>query len=351
MNAGVSLRMVSVATSVCAHTVPPLVATATAVCSVCVLPFKSSSCRRAAAMLSGLEMIWFSNASTWSAPTTKAPGAKSLTASALARARTSATSWGSSAFSPLIAWRMVVSSSPGASVPNASPAPSRRLALVLLVDANISGGRPACRNPIMPTPSCFQRPRFAVVIKADDGRGRLLDGAPCHVDDRPAMPGAELPRLGDLRGNRVPVHIFLKMPVRLLDDAVLAHLGDSLRARHQRHHEGAGRLFQLGRQRHAGHERYIGGFKAAIGEIDAGRGLRGAADAENNHVGVVEVLRQMSVVVDHGKVQCLDTAEIIGIAHVLSADHRRRRHAEIGFEHLQHMFQRRHVGNVELLAG
>ena len=57
MNSGESLRMVSVATFVSAHMVSPLVATTTAVCSVWLLPLRSSNCRRAASMLSGLDRM------------------------------------------------------------------------------------------------------------------------------------------------------------------------------------------------------------------------------------------------------------------------------------------------------
>ena len=64
MNSGDSLRMVSVAIVVSAQMVSPLVATATAVCSVCVLPLRSSNWRRAASMLSGLEKIVSPSAST-----------------------------------------------------------------------------------------------------------------------------------------------------------------------------------------------------------------------------------------------------------------------------------------------
>ena len=70
MNSGESWRMVNVAMLVSAQMVSPLVATATAVCSVCVLPLRSSSWWRAASMLSGLEKTVSPSASTWSPPIT-----------------------------------------------------------------------------------------------------------------------------------------------------------------------------------------------------------------------------------------------------------------------------------------
>ena len=90
---------------------------------------------------------------------------------------------------------------------------------------------------------------------------------------------------------------------------------------------------------------------AAIGEIDAGRGLRGAADADEQNIGIVEILRKMPVVVQHGEVERLDAAEIVGIEHMLAGDRRRRRRAEIGFEHLQDALQHRNARNVQPFAG
>ena len=58
-----------------------------------------------------------------------------------------------------------------------------------------------------------------------------------------------------------------------------------------------------------------------------------------------------AVVMQHGEVERLDAPEIVGVEHMLAADRRRRRRAEIGFEHLQDRLQRRHAGDVEPLAG
>ena len=106
------------------------------------------------------------------------------------------------------------------------------------------------------------------------------------------------------------------------------------------------RLGQRLGQLDAGHQRQVGGLVAALGEIDAGRRLGGAGDAEDDDVGGVEVLRQLAVVVRHGEVERIDAAEIVGIDDVLAGDDRRLRRAEIGLEHLhdrlQHV-QRRHL--------
>ena len=79
-----------------------------------------------------------------------------------------------------------------------------------------------------------------------------------------------------------------------------------------------------------GHERDVGGLDAAIGEIDGGRRLRGAADAHQDHVGLLEIVRQMPVIVQEREVHGVDALEIFRVEHVLRAGPRRRGRAEIG---------------------
>ena len=186
----------------------------------------------------------------------------------------------------------------------------------------------------------------AIVQQADDGGRGLLDGAARHVDDRPAVAGAQAARVGDLVGDLRAIDVVVEVAVGHQAHAVAADLGDALGARHQADDEGRVRLGQRRRQLDAGHQRQVGGLVAALGEIDAGRRLGGARDAENDDVGGVEVLRQLAVVVGHGEVERVDAAEVVGIDDVLAGHDRRLRRAEVGFEHLhdrlQHV-QRRHL--------
>src|SRR6185437_10130211 len=168
-------------------------------------------------------------------------------ASALARASTSATSCGASASAT--AWRIALSSRPGGSTMKASPAASSSLALDLLDEARMRGGRPACRKPVM-----------------------LRAPAP-HIDDRPAMSRAQRSCLGDLGGDGFAVDIVFQMTVGVLNHAILANLRDALGACHQADDKGVAGHFELRRERHAWHQWHIGGLEAAIGEIDRGRRL------------------------------------------------------------------------------
>ena len=89
------------------------------------------------------------------------------------------------------------------------------------------------------------------------------------------------------------------------------------------------------RHRHAGDDRHIGGLDAAIGEIDRGRALGGARNADQHHVGAFEVVGVLPVVMQHGVVERVDALEIFGIEHVLGADPRGRFGAEIGLQQAQ----------------
>src|SRR5262245_11315023 len=335
MSCGESLRIVSVELSLCAQTVPPLAASATALCKLWLLPERSSSSFRAASMLPGLARMRPSKASTWSAPMTKAHGTSPLTASALARASTSATSCGPNAPVLPIAWRMICSSRPGGWTAKARPAASSRRARTLLDEARIRRGFPLCKKSLMRatrlrnrkstcgrSPS-FEHRRSAVMIEAQDGGGGFLDRAARDVDHRPSPPGAELTRRGDLGRDRLAIDIGIKMRSGMFQHAVLADLRDALGACHEADDKSIGARLELRRQLHAWDERHIGGLVTAIGEIDAGRRLRGAADANQKNVGIVEILRQMAVVMQHGEVESLDAPEIIRIEHVLPSDRRR----------------------------
>ena len=80
-------------------------------------------------------------------------------------------------------------------------------------------------------------------------------------------------------------------------EAVLSDLHDALGRRHQADHQGLARAVEGDRQGHAGHDRNVGGLHAPVREVDGGRRLRGAADAHQHDVGLVEIDRQLAVVV------------------------------------------------------
>ena len=107
---------------------------------------------------------------------------------------------------------------------------------------------------------------------------------------------------------------------------------------------------QRRRRRRAVHQRDVRGLDAAIGEIDRGRRLRGAADADEHDIGLVDRLEMLAVVMRKREVQRLDAAEIFGVEHMLRADAAGRARAEIGLQARQHRFEDGDAGNAELAA-
>ena len=212
-----------------------------AVCSACVLPLRSSSCaarrvhaRPACARIAAAQRQHLIGADH------EGLRASSLTASRLGRASTSATSLRLERRSPLIAWRRRVSSRPGGSTMKASPAASSSLAADRLAEARISGGSPLQEAHAF----MVEHRRLAVVIEADDRRAvSSIERRVTSMIGQP-LPRAELPRLGDLRGDRLAVDIVSRCRCRMLDHAVLADLRDALGARHQPDDEGVGRAYR-----------------------------------------------------------------------------------------------------------
>ena len=90
------------------------------------------------------------------------------------------------------------------------------------------------------------------------------------------------------------------------------------------------------RQRHAGHQRNIGGLDAAISQIDRGRRFRRARHAEKNDVSLFEIFSLLTVIMHHRVVERIDAAEIFGIERVLRADFVGRFRAEISLEQVKY---------------
>ena len=86
------------------------------------------------------------------------------------------------------------------------------------------------------------------------------------------------------------------------------------------------------RQRHVQDDGHVRGLDAAIGEIDARRRLRGSRNADQDDVRLLDVVRELAVIMLHGEIQGLDAPEILRVERVLGADPASRRRPEIGLE-------------------
>src|SRR6185503_4013932 len=309
-NAALSSRTVRLAVSTFDQTMRPPRARATAESSRWVLPRRRSSCARAAIRSCGLPKVSSPRASTWSAPITRSAGNFPLTASALAAARASARPSGATLPAKL---RFSADSSTSAGTTRkGTPAASSILRRNGLAEASsnspvlpVSGLR---IPPPIPRPVAHRRllqragAQVAVVEQPDDGRGGLLDGAARHVDDRPAVLGAQPARILDLVGNLPAVHIVAQVAIAQQMHAIASNLGDAVGAGHQPNHEGRMRPRQRRRQLDARHQRQVGGLEAALRQVDAGGRLGGAGDTDQDDVGHAQVLRQLAVVMGHGEV-------------------------------------------------
>ena len=115
-------------------------------------------------------------------------------------------------------------------------------------------------------------------------------------------------------------------------------------------HQRRGQALELRRHRHVGNQRDVRGLHAAIGEIDRGRRLRGARNARQYDVGVLQIVGVLTVVMQHGVVQRVDALEVFGVERVLRADALGRFGAEIGLEQRQHRIENRQARQAELAA-
>ena len=178
---------------------------------------------RASANVAGLCQRSPSASSVWSAPMTQAVGSPaSATAAALASASARAISSGVAppAASGVLDQRARRPATASAS--KTMPAFLRMPTRVALCEARTIRAMTSAHTGV-----ASPRP---LVAERDDRRGRLLDRAAGDVDDRPAVPGTELPRKGDLGGDRRLVDIGLAVGGRVeRQHAVLAELQRSAR--------------------------------------------------------------------------------------------------------------------------
>ena len=184
-----------------------------------------------------------------------------------------------------------------------------------------------------------------------NGGGGFLDRAPAHVDARPAVLGAQTLGRRDLLGNGLAIDVGRIGLLRVeCEQAVLPDLHDALGVRIKTDDQRLHRRLQLRRRIDAGHQRYVRGLDAAIGEINAGRGFRGSRHPHQDHVGLLEILRVLPVVVHHGEIQRVDAAEIIGVQRVLAAYPRCRFGSEITLKKTKYRPQNGQARQAQLAA-
>ena len=97
-----------------------------------------------------------------------------------------------------------------------------------------------------------------------------------------------------------------------------------------------------------GTTRHVRRLDAAIGEIDAGRRLRGARHPDQDHVGIVEPPHRLTIVVIEGEGHGVDALEILGVEEMLLAREAAALAPEKGAERADHRIEHRDRRRLQL---
>ena len=179
----------------------------------------------------------------------------------------------------------------------------------------------------------------------------LLDRASRDVDDGPALPVVEPSRIGQFAAHGAGFDIVALAVLLQHDHAVPAHLHEPVGALVERDDQRAARIEQLRGRRDAGHDRDIGRLDPAIGEIEAGRRLGRARHPDDDDIGVVEILRRLTVVVAQHELDGVDPREVIGVERMLTAGlPGDRARAEIARQRREDRFEHRNAGHADSLT-
>ncbi len=165
----------------------------------------------------------------------------------------------------------------------------------------------------------------ALLDDAEDAVRRLLDRQLGDVDDGTAEPAVELLRLLELLVDLGELGV---LPVAARG-AHRAHarapdLDEPVRVDREADDLRPVDLEQLGRRRDPLHDRDVRGLVAEVAEVDRERRLRGAGDADEDDVRVVEAVRDAVVVAD-GELDRLHPLEVRGVERRPRARRHRRR--------------------------
>ncbi len=114
--------------------------------------------------------------------------------------------------------------------------------------------------------------------------------------------------------------------------------------------DGAARLFEQFGRFDAGDQGDVGGFDAAVGEIEAGGGFGGAGDADENDIGFRNAAGGLAVVMGNHVVHGVNAAEVIGVQHVLAARLVLGRQAEFFLQDGKDRVQNMQEGDTRTLA-
>ncbi len=142
----------------------------------------------------------------------------------------------------------------------------------------------------------------------------------------------------------------LAVALRDQPQPVAPDLDQRRRLQRQPDHRAAG-VLQSRRLRQARHQRHVGRLDAAIREIERGRRLGAARDADQQHVGLGDPGLRLPVIMGEHEMHCIDAPEIIGIQHILPSRPRLRLLADRLLQHREHRVEHIDHREAEPLAG
>lgn len=129
-----------------------------------------------------------------------------------------------------------------------------------------------------------------------------------------------------------------------------ANLRDAVSTGEEANYERTFKGGELWRERYAGNDRNIRRLDAPLGEIDRGGCLGGAADAEDDNLGLVEVLGALAIIVAHGEVESVDPLEVVRVKGMLSCHLRCGGRVEVFRKDRNYRIENRHAGNAKQSA-
>ena len=189
------------------------------------------------------------------------------------------------------------------------------------------------------------------------GSGGFLDRATGDVDDWPAAAGAHAADPEKFGFDGFLIDVFAAVVAGggsggAADhtQAVAADFNQDVGVEGEADHRAMGVGQDVGFTE-AGDEGDVGGFDAAIGEIEGGGGLGAAGDADEDDIGFGDAALGLAVVMGENVVDGVDAFEIVGIEDVLAAGPGGGFLAEMLLEDGENWIEHVNDGEAEALAG
>ena len=177
----------------------------------------------------------------------------------------------------------------------------------------------------MPFAACAEAAAAVAVRRAarrqhlQDCRRSFLDRPPRDIDRHPLAPRIEAAGILDLALHLFHVGVFGFGFLLQQAQTVYPDLHQPLGIGDQADDQRPFRLLELRRRRYGGYQRHGGRAHTAVGEINAGRRLGGPRWADQDDVGILQVVRRLPVIMRQRVMHGIDSVEITFVELMLAA--------------------------------